>query len=53
MLLGAAALLHRTPHPTREQIAQGMEGHLCRCGAHQRIVAAIQAASGQTERSRP
>ncbi len=47
MLLGAWALLRETPHPTAEQIAQGMEGHLCRCGAHQRVVAAIQAAAGQ------
>ena len=46
MLLGAWALLQRTPHPTAEQITQGMEGHLCRCGAHQRIVAAIQDAAG-------
>ena len=47
MLLGAWALLRRTPDPTREQIVQGMDGHLCRCGAHQRIVAAVAAASGQ------
>ena len=46
MILGAHALLAANPHPTREQIVQGMEGHLCRCGAHQRIVAAIQSASG-------
>ena len=46
MLLHAWALLRETPHPTRAQIAQGMEGNLCRCGAHQRIVAAIEAASG-------
>ena len=47
MLLHAWALLRRTPHPSREEIVQGMEGNLCRCGAHQRIVAAIAAASGQ------
>ena len=47
MLLHAWALLRHTPHPTREQIAQGLEGNLCRCGAHQRIVAAVAAASGQ------
>jgi aerobic-type carbon monoxide dehydrogenase small subunit (CoxS/CutS family) len=48
MILGAVALLQANPRPTREQIVQGMEGHLCRCGAHQRIIAAIEAASGQT-----
>jgi aerobic-type carbon monoxide dehydrogenase small subunit (CoxS/CutS family) len=47
MLMHAVALLRRTPHPTREEIVQGMEGNLCRCGAHQRIVAAIESASGQ------
>ncbi len=47
MLLGAWALLQNNPRPSREEIVQGMEGHLCRCGAHQRIVAAIQDASGQ------
>ncbi len=46
MLLGAWALLQTTPHPTPDQIVQGMEGHLCRCGAHQRIVAAIQDVAG-------
>jgi aerobic-type carbon monoxide dehydrogenase small subunit (CoxS/CutS family) len=48
MILGAVALLREHPRPTRAQIVQGMEGHLCRCGAHQRIVAAIEAVSGQT-----
>lgn len=47
MLMGASALLRETPRPTNVQIARGLEGHLCRCGAHQRIIAAIQAASGQ------
>jgi aerobic-type carbon monoxide dehydrogenase small subunit (CoxS/CutS family) len=47
MILGAVALLQANPRPTREQIVQGMEGHLCRCGAHQRIIAAIEAVSGQ------
>jgi aerobic-type carbon monoxide dehydrogenase small subunit (CoxS/CutS family) len=47
MILGAVALLQENPRPTREQIAQGMEGHLCRCGAHQRIIAAIEAVSAQ------
>ena len=47
MLMHAYALLRGTPHPTREQIVQGMEGNLCRCGAHQRIVAAIETAAGQ------
>jgi aerobic carbon-monoxide dehydrogenase small subunit len=47
MIMNAVGLLHQTPHPTREQIVAGMEGNLCRCGAHQRIVAAIESAAGQ------
>jgi aerobic-type carbon monoxide dehydrogenase small subunit (CoxS/CutS family) len=46
MLLNAYALLLKTPHPTHAQILQHMEDNLCRCGAHVRIVEAIQEASG-------
>lgn len=45
MILGAQALLRATPHPSREAIAAAMEPHLCRCGAHQRILAAIESAA--------
>ncbi len=48
MILGAVSLLRANPHPSREQIVQGMQGHLCRCGAHQRIIAAIEEAAGRT-----
>jgi nicotinate dehydrogenase subunit A len=41
----AAALLWKTPHPTREQICQALDGNLCRCGAHPRIVRAVQRAA--------
>ena len=44
MIVNAYALLQKTPHPTREQIIDGMEGNLCRCGAHVRIVEAIEEA---------
>ena len=47
MLLDAYVLLRDTPRPSREQILAHMEHNLCRCGAHQRIVAAIEAASEQ------
>ena len=46
MLLNAYALLLKTPQPTRAQILQHMEDNLCRCGAHVRIVEAIQEAAG-------
>jgi aerobic-type carbon monoxide dehydrogenase small subunit (CoxS/CutS family) len=47
MILGAYSLLYRNPQPTREEIIQGMDRHLCRCGAHVRIVEAIQAAAAE------
>jgi aerobic-type carbon monoxide dehydrogenase small subunit (CoxS/CutS family) len=47
MIMNAVGLLRGNRRPTREQIIQAMEGNLCRCGAHQRIIAAIQTASGQ------
>jgi len=46
MILTAYALLQKTPHPTRDQIIRHMDDNLCRCGAHVRIVAAIQEAAG-------
>jgi len=45
MILSAYSLLRRTPRPTEAQIREGLEGNLCRCGAHQRIIAAVQAAA--------
>jgi aerobic-type carbon monoxide dehydrogenase small subunit (CoxS/CutS family) len=45
MIMNAYALLRKTPHPTREQIVAAMNDNLCRCGAHPRIVAAIQQAA--------
>jgi len=48
MILGAYALLHRTPKPTRAQILAHMDEYICRCGAHVRIVAAIESAAAAT-----
>jgi len=45
MIMNAYGLLLNTPHPTRSQIIEGMDGNLCRCGAHQRILAAIESAA--------
>ena len=42
MILAAHALLAEHPHATRQQILAGLESNLCRCGAHQRIVAAVE-----------
>ena len=45
MMIQAADLLSRTPQPTDTQIKQAMDGHLCRCGTHFRIIRAIKRAS--------
>ena len=47
MVMQAADLLKRTPKPTEQQIREGLSKILCRCGTHQRIVRAVQRASGQ------
>jgi len=44
MLLAAYALLKATTAPTREQIVNQLDGNLCRCGAHMRVLAAVEAA---------
>ena len=45
MIMNAVGLLGTEPHPSRAAIIEGMNDNLCRCGAHRRIVAAIEAAS--------
>ncbi len=45
MILQAASLLNRNPSPNRAEIIDTMENNLCRCGAHNRIVRAIEAAA--------
>jgi aerobic-type carbon monoxide dehydrogenase small subunit (CoxS/CutS family) len=45
MILGAYALLLKTPRPSRADIVRHMDGHLCRCGAHVRILQAIETAA--------
>jgi len=46
MILGAYALLAKNPTPTRADIVRALDGHLCRCGAHVRVVRAIESAAG-------
>ena len=45
MILSAYALLKKTPRPDRRQVAEALDGNLCRCGAHVRILAAVEAAA--------
>ena len=41
MLIGAAALLQNNPKPTEIEVRAALDKHLCRCGAHNRIVRAV------------
>ena len=44
-IMAAAALLAKTPNPTDDQIRQGMNGNICRCGTYERIRMAIHRAA--------
>jgi nicotinate dehydrogenase subunit A len=41
IIVGAKALLDRNPDPSRAEIAQALAWHLCRCGAHNRMMDAV------------
>jgi aerobic-type carbon monoxide dehydrogenase small subunit (CoxS/CutS family) len=45
MIMSGVALLEKHPHPSRDEIIDGMNGNICRCGTYQRIIAAVQSAS--------
>lgn len=45
MILTAYGLLKSNPRPSRNQIIQGMDHNLCRCGAHERIIRAVEDAA--------
>jgi len=50
MLMSAKALLIADPHPTEEAIRLALAGNLCRCTGYTTIVAAIRAASAQSQK---
>lgn len=45
MIMNATGLLLKNPAPTTDQIKEGMEDNLCRCGAHVRIIEAVKTAA--------
>ena len=49
MILKAHSLLSHNPRPSREEIIEGMDENLCRCGAYMRIVQAIETAAQEIE----
>jgi carbon-monoxide dehydrogenase small subunit len=50
MVVSATCLLAATPHPSAEQVREGLSGHLCRCGGYNRITAAVLAAAAEGPR---
>jgi aerobic-type carbon monoxide dehydrogenase small subunit (CoxS/CutS family) len=53
MILKAYALLKFNPAPSHQEILDGMEDNLCRCGAHVRIIQAVQTAAKALKGGRP
>jgi nicotinate dehydrogenase subunit A len=45
IIISAKALLDRNPRPSRADIVTALDKHLCRCGTHTRIIAAVQKAA--------
>jgi carbon-monoxide dehydrogenase small subunit len=45
MIMSAKALLDKNPHPTEEEIKQGITGNLCRCTGYTKIIESIKAAA--------
>jgi len=52
MIMTAAAMLMKNPSLTRQQIIEGLEYNLCRCGAHTRIIDAVETASKEMKGGR-
>ncbi|OGD35520.1 MAG: ferredoxin [Candidatus Aminicenantes bacterium RBG_19FT_COMBO_58_17] len=50
MIISAHGLLRKNPQPTREEIIQGMEDNLCRCGGYVRIIQAIETAAREMKK---
>jgi nicotinate dehydrogenase subunit A len=47
ILMAAAALLRRDPHPGEDDVRAALDAHLCRCGAHNRIIRAVLRAAAE------
>lgn len=45
ILISAKALLAKNPSPTRAEIASALDGNICRCGSHNRILRAVEKAA--------
>ena len=47
MIVAAAALLAANPAPTEQEVRAALDGNLCRCGTHGRVVSAVLRAAGE------
>lgn len=47
MIMSSVSLLQTNSHPSAEQIVQSLQGNICRCGTHPRIVEAVQQAAAK------
>jgi aerobic-type carbon monoxide dehydrogenase small subunit (CoxS/CutS family) len=45
MIMSTVALLDKNPNPTDAEIVSGLQGNICRCGAHPKIVDAVRIAA--------
>lgn len=50
MIMGAKALLDENPHPTEEDVKEGLRGNLCRCTGYVKIIEAVLSAGNKMER---
>ena len=53
ILMSAKALLDANQNPTRAEIVTALDGHLCRCGAHPRILRAVEKAAAALRGQKP
>lgn len=51
MILAAVSLLRNNPHPSRQEIREGLSGNICRCTGYHNVVDAVEIAA-QTFRDR-
>jgi aerobic carbon-monoxide dehydrogenase small subunit len=51
MVMAAVGLLSENPHPTEEEVREGLEGNFCRCTGYHNIVRAVLAAAEASTRT--